>query len=164
MTRQYVQIRPPPPKKKQKNFTILDILPCSLLFLPLLTSFFYWQFHQEIVVSQAKDIHVCACNESMHTQNLHTREIHPLEPQHHRYCMRASTAYAPRVTRCSLGLYWSRDQCTAGWLAGWELLCYLGQIVRGSEIWWFMTSVHSLSTSLSCTQTRVYSSSDRWDL
>ena len=63
--------------------------------------------------------------------------------------MLASTASAPRVTRCSLGLYWSRDLCTAGWLAGWGMLSYLGQMVRGSEIWWFMTSAHSLSTSLS---------------
>ena len=62
--------------------------------------------------------------------------------------MLASTASAPRVRRCSLGLYWSHDLCTAGWLAGWGLLSYLGQIVRGSEIWWFMTSAHSLSTSL----------------
>ena len=77
-----------------------------------------------------------------------TREIHPLDPQPHRYCMLASTASAPRVTCCSLGLYWSRDLCTAGWLAGWGMLSYLGQIVRGSEIWWFMTSGHSLSTSL----------------
>ena len=30
--------------------------------------------------------------------------------------MLASTASAPRVMRCSLGLYWSRDLCTAGWL------------------------------------------------
>ena len=75
------------------------------------------------------------------------REIHPLDPQTHRYCMLASTASAPRVTRCSLGLYWSRDLCTAGWLAGWGMLSYLGQIVRGSEIWWFMTSTHSLSTT-----------------
>ena len=58
--------------------------------------------------------------------------------------MLASTASAPRVTRCSLGLYWSRDLCTAGW----GMLSYLGQIVRGSEIWWFMSSAHSLSTSL----------------
>ena len=43
-----------------------------------------------------------------------SREIHPLEPQPNRYCMLASTASAPRVTRCSLGLYWSRDLCTAG--------------------------------------------------
>ena len=48
------------------------------------------------------------------------REIHPLDPQPHRYCMLASTASAPRVTRCSLGLYWSRDLCSkhADWLAG----------------------------------------------
>ena len=46
------------------------------------------------------------------------REIHPLDPQPHRYCMLASTASAPRVTRCSLGLYWSGDLCSkhAGWL------------------------------------------------
>ena len=50
-----------------------------------------------------------------------TREIHPLDPQPHRYCMLASTAFAPRVTRCSLGLYWSRDLCSkrAGWLISW---------------------------------------------
>ena len=51
-----------------------------------------------------------------------TREIHPLNPQPHRYCMLASTASAPRVTRCSLGLYWSHDLCSkhaaaeTGWL------------------------------------------------
>ena len=35
--------------------------------------------------------------------------------------MLASTASAPRVTRCSLGLYWSLDRCSkhAGWLTGW---------------------------------------------
>ena len=50
-----------------------------------------------------------------------TREIHPLDPQPHRYCMLASTASAPRITRCSLGLYWSRDLCSrgTGWLIGW---------------------------------------------
>ena len=68
----------------------------------------------------------------------HTREIHPLDPQPHRYCMLASTASAPQVTRCSLGLYWSRDLCSkhaaADRLAGWGMSSYLGQIVRGSEI------------------------------
>ena len=56
--------------------------------------------------------------------NLHVpiREIHPLDPQPHKYCMLASMASAPRVTRCSLGLYWSRDLCSkhtaaeTGWL------------------------------------------------
>ena len=62
--------------------------------------------------------------------------------------MLASTASAPRVTRCSLGLYWSRDLCSKHWLAGWGMSSYLGQILRGSEIWWFMISAHSLSTSL----------------
>ena len=79
----------------------------------------------------------------------YTREIHPLDPQPHRYCMLASTASAPRVMRCSRGLYWSRDLCSKHALAGWGMSSYLGQIVRGSEIWWFMTSAHSLSTSLS---------------
>ena len=46
------------------------------------------------------------------------REIHPLDPQTIRYCMLASTASAPRVTRCSLGLYWSRDLCSKHALAG----------------------------------------------
>ena len=78
-----------------------------------------------------------------------TREIHPLDPQPHRYCMLASTASAPRVTRCSLGLYWSRDLCSKHAPAGWGMSSYLGQVVRGSEIWWFMHSAHSLSTSLS---------------
>ena len=62
--------------------------------------------------------------------------------------MLASTASAPRVTRCSMGLYWSRDLCSKHALAGWGMSSYLGQIVRGSEIWWFMTSANSLSTSL----------------
>ena len=50
-----------------------------------------------------------------------TREIHNLDPQPHRYCMLVSTASAPRVTRCSMGLYWSRDLCSreTGWLIGW---------------------------------------------
>ena len=75
-------------------------------------------------------------------------EIHPLDPQPHRYCMLASMASAPRVTRCSLGLYWSRDLCSKHALAGWGMSSYVSQIVRGSEIWWFMTSAHSLSTAL----------------
>ena len=35
--------------------------------------------------------------------------------------MLTSTASAPRVTRCSLGKYWSRDffQKKAGWLTDW---------------------------------------------
>ena len=62
------------------------------------------------------------------------REIHPLDPQPPRYCMLASTASAARVTRCSLGLYWSCDLCSKHALAGWGMASYLGQIVRGSEI------------------------------
>ena len=38
-----------------------------------------------------------------------TREIHNLDPQPHRHCMLAPRASAPRVMRCSLGKYWSRD-------------------------------------------------------
>ena len=37
------------------------------------------------------------------------REIHPLDPQPHRHSMLVPTVCAPRVTRCSLGKYWSRD-------------------------------------------------------
>ena len=47
------------------------------------------------------------------------REIHPLDPQPHRYCMLASTASAPGVTRCSLGLYWSCDLCSKHACTGW---------------------------------------------
>ena len=39
----------------------------------------------------------------------HTREIHPLDPQPHRHSMLVPWVRAPRVTRCSLGKYWSRD-------------------------------------------------------
>ena len=42
-----------------------------------------------------------------------SREIHNLDLQPHRYCTLASTASAPRVTRCSLGLYWSRGMICA---------------------------------------------------
>ena len=37
------------------------------------------------------------------------REIHPLDPQPHRHSMLVPSVCAPRVTRCSLGKYWSRD-------------------------------------------------------
>ena len=37
------------------------------------------------------------------------REIHPLDPQPHRHSMRVPRVCAPRVMRCSLGKYWSRD-------------------------------------------------------
>ena len=40
---------------------------------------------------------------------VYIREIHNLDPQPHRHCMLTSTASAPRVTRCSLGKYWSQD-------------------------------------------------------
>ena len=33
----------------------------------------------------------------------------PLDPQPHRHSMLVPTVCAPRVTRCSLGKYWSRD-------------------------------------------------------
>ena len=38
------------------------------------------------------------------------REIHPLDPQPHRYCMLVPRVCAPRVTRCSLGKF--DDACT----------------------------------------------------
>ena len=63
------------------------------------------------------------------------REIHNLDPQPHRHCMLASRASALRVTRCSLGKYWSHDffQKEAGRMlpgiqAGWWMSSYLGQI------------------------------------
>ena len=37
------------------------------------------------------------------------REIHPLDPQPHRHSMLVPRVCAPRVTRCSLRKYWSRD-------------------------------------------------------
>ena len=37
------------------------------------------------------------------------REIHPLDPQPHRHSMLVPRVCAPRVTRYSLGKYWSRD-------------------------------------------------------
>ena len=43
------------------------------------------------------------------TNVVNTREIYPLDPQPHRHCMLAPRASAPRVTRCSLGKYWSHD-------------------------------------------------------
>ena len=38
-----------------------------------------------------------------------SREIHNLDPQPHRHGMLAPKPSAPRVTRCRLGKYWSRD-------------------------------------------------------
>ena len=37
------------------------------------------------------------------------REIHSLDPQPHRHSMLVPRVCAPRVTRCSLGKYWSHD-------------------------------------------------------
>ena len=37
------------------------------------------------------------------------REIHPLDPQPHRHSILVPRVCAPRVTRCRLGKYWSRD-------------------------------------------------------
>ena len=53
------------------------------------------------------------------------REIHPLDPQRHRHSMLVPRVCAPRVTRCSLGKYWSRDlfQKAAGWLPVHERVC-----------------------------------------
>ena len=53
------------------------------------------------------------------------REIHPLDPQPHRHSMLVPRVCAPRVTRCSLGKYWSRDfgkqaaERLTGWLAAY---------------------------------------------
>ena len=50
------------------------------------------------------------------------REIHPLDPQPNRHSMLVPRVCAPRVTRFSLGRYWSRDLCSkqaAERLTGW---------------------------------------------
>ena len=56
----------------------------------------------------------------------YVREIHPLDPQPNRHSMLVPRVCAPRVTRFSLGKYWSRDLCSkqaaerlTGWLAGY---------------------------------------------
>ena len=74
------------------------------------------------------------------------REIHPLDPQPHRHSMLVPTVCAPRVTRCSLGKYWSRGFAAISvWPRACETsrqpilgyTCYLWLIVVwGSEIWW----------------------------
>ena len=61
------------------------------------------------------------CN--THTWKLYpNREIHPLDPQPNRHSMLVPRVCAPRVTRWSLGRYWSRDLCSkqaAERLTGW---------------------------------------------
>ena len=115
-------------------------------------------------------------NKERHRLSL-SREIHPLDPQPHRHSMLVTRVCAPRVTRCSLGKYWSRDffqkkagrmlagiqACATGFAAisVWPRACetsrqpilgYTGYlwliVVWGSEIWWCMHSAHSLSTTL----------------
>ena len=56
------------------------------------------------------------------TGKSHSREIHPLDPQPNRHSMLVPRVCAPRVTRWSLGRYWSRDLCSkqaAERLTGW---------------------------------------------
>ena len=124
-------------------------LPLLLEYIPYFVIFSVWYIHFNFlrVIIEIFQLGERPWQYKMRSLRK-TREIHPLDLQAHRYCMLASTASAPRVTRCSLGFYWSRDLCSKHALAGWGMSSYLGQIVRGSEIWWFMTSAHSLSTSL----------------
>ena len=67
------------------------------------------------------------------------REIHPLDPQPHRHSMLVPRVCAPRVTRCSLGKYWSRDS-ERGWQDVWQAAnpgvhrLSMTHIVGGSEI------------------------------
>ena len=49
------------------------------------------------------------CSKGVMDELYRTREIHPLDPQPHRHSMLVPRVCAPRVTRCSLGKYWSRD-------------------------------------------------------
>ena len=46
---------------------------------------------------------------NVHRATCIIREIHPLDPQPHRHSMLVPTVCVPRVTRGSLGKYWSRD-------------------------------------------------------
>ena len=61
------------------------------------------------------------------------REIHPLDSQPHRHCTLAPRACAPRVTRCSLRKYWSRDffQKDAG-----RMICAVSMQQRASSLWY----------------------------
>ena len=104
------------------------------------------------------------------------REIHPLHSQPNRHSMLVPRVCAPRVTRFSLGRYWSCDLCikqAAERLTGWlgihtVILSRSDRLPRrwdhqaanpgvhrlsmaGSEIWWCMHSAHSLSTTLRLT-------------
>ena len=91
-----------------------------------------------------------------------SREIHPLDPQPHTHSMLVPTVCAPRVTRCSLGKYWSRDwfrgnfSLTQGlWNQqaanpGVHMLSMTHSGVRQRLIWWRMHSAHSLSTTPRC--------------
>ena len=57
--------------------------------------------------------HILALNIKICGQRLKeiclSRETHPLDPQPNRHSMLVPRVCAPRVTRCSLGKYWSRD-------------------------------------------------------
>ena len=72
------------------------------------------------------------------------REIHPLDPQPHRHSILVPRVCAPRVTRCSLGKYWSCDS-ERGWQDVWQDVGWqaanpgvhrlsMTHIVGGSEI------------------------------
>ena len=74
----------------------VKITPCSKL-----AEFLFWCYKPS---STTNDIH-----EALLNLLVDSREIHPLDPQPHRHSMLVPTVCAPRVTRCSLGKYWSRD-------------------------------------------------------
>ena len=67
-----------------------------------------------------------------------SREIHPLDPQPNRHSMLVPRVCAPRVTRFSLGRYWSRDLCSkqaAERLTGWLGIQTVILSRSGSKSW-----------------------------
>ena len=83
----------------------VQLVQCTYIVRTVPAWLFFYQSGRTLPDSQLYSFHLLVSL---------LREIHPLDPQPHRYCMLASTASAPRVTCYSLGLYWSRDLCTAG--------------------------------------------------
>ena len=73
-------------------------------------------------------MHFSSC-QSVHID----REIHHLDPQPHRHSMLVPRVCVPRVTRYSLGKYWSRDFFQQAANPGVHRLS-MTHIVGGSEI------------------------------
>ena len=126
--------------------------------VPRVLDFQFWQRVKTHVCTCSKFVFNCNFNResylSFKTNFARCREIHPLDLQPNRHSMLVPRVCAPRVTRWSLGRYWSHDLCSkqeerlTGWV--YRLSSYLGQIgCRGSKNWWRMHSAHSLSIAFS---------------